>query len=150
MLQLVKKCYKIDGKWLWQTDQNEETFDIFNIPKKTHLVFGVFVLDIFIKDIEPVLQSLYHKLSKLLKDWNTFYPWTEYNGVSLRLDNIQNIKYIFGELCVEDNLQKEESLIVSLLRNFSKEVGDQVFIKIVDTYGDFLLDTCYDVLPRNY
>lgn len=150
MLQLVKKCYKIDGKWLWQTDQNEETFDIFNIPKKTHLVFGVFVLDIFIKDIEPVLQSLYHKLLELLKDWNTFYPWTEYNGVSLRLDNIQNVKYIFGELCVEDNLQKEESLIVSLLRNFSKEVGDQVFIKIVDTDGDFLLATCYDVLPRNY
>lgn len=150
MLHLVKKCYKIDGKWLWQTDQNEETFDIFDIPNKTHLVFGIFVLDIFIKDIGPVLQSLYQKLSELLKDWNTFYPWTEYNGVSLRLDNIRNIRYILGDLCVEDNLQKEEELIVSLLRKFSKEAGDQVFIKIVDTDGDFLLASCHDIIPGNY
>ncbi|KAK5961713.1 uncharacterized protein PWA37_001086 [Arxiozyma heterogenica] len=150
MLQVVKKCHKIDSKWLWQTDQNEETFDIFNIPKKTHLVFGIFVLDMFIKDIGPVLQSLYHKLCELLKDWNTFYPWTEYNGVSLRLDNFRNIKYIFGDLCVEDNLQNEETLIVSLLRKFSKEAGDQVFIKIVDTDGDFLLASCHDIIPGNY
>lgn len=150
MLKLVKKCSKVDGKWLWQIDQNEETFDIFDIPKKTYLIFGIFVLDIFIKDIEPTLQSLYNKISERLKEWNSVYPWSEYNGVSLRFDNISNIKYILGELCVEDNLKIEESLIVSILRKFSKDVGDQVFIKIVDTDGDFLLASCYDVIPGNY
>lgn len=150
MLKCIKEDVEIEGKWLWQEDQNEQTLDIFNAPKKTYLTFGIFILDVFVRDSNPLLQSCYDKLTKHLEDWNKFYPWSEYNGVTLRFDSIEGKKYILGQHCVEDNLEQEESLIVTLLRIFSKEMGEQVFIKVSDTDGDFLLASCHETIPGNY
>lgn len=150
MLKCIKEDVEIEGKWLWQEDQNEKTLDIFNVPKKTYLMFGIFVLDIFVRDVDTILESCYNTLMDRLNAWNKFYPWSEYNGVSVRFDFFQSRRYILGQLCVEDNLEQEESLIVTLLRIFSKEVGEQVFIKISDTDGDFLLANCHECMPGNY
>ncbi|CAL9734890.1 hypothetical protein MOSE0_G01970 [Monosporozyma servazzii] len=150
MFKCIKEDDLIDGKWLWQEDQNEQTLDIFNVPKKTYLTFGIFILDAFIRDVDPILQSCYDKLTKHLEDWNKFYPWSEYNGVSLRLDSLEGRKYILGQHCVEDNLEQEGSLVVALLRLFSKEMGEQVYIKVADTDGDFLLASCHETIPGNY
>lgn len=143
---------QINGEWLWQLDQNEKTLDVFNVPNKTYLLFGIFVLDIFVKDTEPILQSCYDKLTYHIQQWNKSYPWSEFHGISLRFDTTtrEGRKYILGQLCVEDNLEQEETFIVTLLRSWSGKMGDQVFIKIVDTDGDFLLANCHDSTIKEY
>lgn len=145
----------VDGSYLWQYDDEERTLNVFDIPKKTHLLFGIFILDPFLgTQLESKLSELHSKLEGFLKDWNTQFPWTEFNGIQLTQDTIleNGVKYILGQICVEDNVKLEEQLVVTLLRKFQNDycVMDQVFIKICDTDGDFLMMECHDILPVEF
>ncbi|CCF59659.1 hypothetical protein KAFR_0H02500 [Kazachstania africana CBS 2517] len=150
-MKIVKEDAGVNAEWLWQNDDNERSVDAFDRPEKTYLIFGIFVLDRLSNDVGSKLSDLSLKLEQLLKPWNASFPWTEYNGVSQRLMRLDDgMQYIFGHVCVEDNVQDEEILIVNLLHKLSKDCGPEVFIRVCDTDGDFLLIECNEALPEEY
>lgn len=145
----------LDGLYLWQYDEPDKILNIFDIPKKTHLLFGIFILDPFIgTQLSKKLSDLQDNLQNFLADWNNCFPWSEYNGIKISQDTIaeNGLKYILGQICVEDNVNLEEQLVVTLLRKFQMDYCqmDQVFIKICDTDGDFLMMECHDILPKDF
>ncbi|KAL3232200.1 hypothetical protein RNJ44_04116 [Nakaseomyces bracarensis] len=145
----------VNPEWLWQPKDDLETIDELDLPEKTYLCFGVFWLDIYSTpecdriELEKVLEDLQLEFDK----WNVAYPWSEYNGVTLKLEELDRNKrspYILGYHCVEDNIEDEEGIVLSILANFSKKASQYVFIKICDTDGDFILSECNNILPREY
>ncbi|CDH14068.1 uncharacterized protein ZBAI_05854 [Zygosaccharomyces bailii ISA1307] len=138
-------------KWLWQFEDGERALNIFECPGKTYLVFGVFYLDKFEKALKLQLLSLQQRLQTAINEWNEWYPWSEYDGISLHLEEaVGGIPFIFGQICVEDNVVEEESIIVGILQKFSLECNSHVFVKVCDTDGDFLLGEASDALPEEY
>lgn len=146
------KLQKLVGsKWLWQFEDGEHVLNIFESPSKTYLVFGVFYLDKFEKAPKIQLLSLQQRLEAAINKWNEWYPWSEYDGISLHLEEVAGgIPFIFGQICVEDNVVEEESIIVGILQKFSLECNSHVFVKVCDTDGDFLLGEASDALPEEY
>ncbi|AET38139.1 uncharacterized protein Ecym_2406 [Eremothecium cymbalariae DBVPG len=141
---------EISDKWLWQQEIND-TVDVFEIPKHTTLVFGVFYLDKFEINVIEKVNKLYCELEKLFLPWNQYYPWNRLNGVNIRVVKRNDIPpFVFGTVVVEDNAEQEESLMLGLLRRFSESSGNQIFIKICDTDGDFVLVSCSDFIPDEY
>lgn len=137
-------------EWLWQPDIECE-LNVFGRPDKTTLVFGVFYLNRLLRDEKKMITTLFHKLKRLLDPWNKYYPWNQFKGVEIAITKMDDgLPYIFGSLCVEDNIEQEESLLVAILHEFSRSEGMDVFIKICDTEGDFVLMECNDVLPDEY
>ena len=153
VLSSVDYNYVVDAKWLWQVDDSVEdgAADIFDIPDRVNLIFGIFYLDKFNKDNSSHIRRIKDRLDNTLIPWNKNYPWTEYTGITTRIETLQDgSQYILGQLCVEDNIQEEEGLLVGILQEFSRHLESTVFIKICDTDGDFILAECHDVLPKEY
>ena len=153
ILSSVDYNYAVDAKWLWQVDDSVEdgAADIFDIPDRVNVIFGIFYLDKFNKDNSLHIRRIKDRLDNTLNPWNENYPWTEYTGITTRIETLQDgSQYILGQLCVEDNIQEEESLLVGILQEFSQHLESNAFIKICDTDGDFILAECHDVLPKEY
>lgn len=141
--------------WLWQPKDEFETINELELPEKTYLCFGVFWLDIYLneKDTEQELEKVLEQLRQRFHQWNERYPWSEYNGVTLRLERLVEADkrpYIFGYHCVEDNIEDEEGIIFNILHDFSRSTSQQVFIKVCDTDGDFILNHCNSVIPSEF
>lgn len=151
-MKLVKPHAFVKSEWLWQHDDDgERDVNVFDGLDMTSIVFGIFYLDKFARDVKPQLETLLEKAQNLLQVWNLNYPWSEYNKIYLRYEELENQEpFIFGQLCVEDNVRDEESLIVALLQRLSSELGQQVFIRVCDTDGDFILAEVNDAIPEEY
>lgn len=150
-MKICKPEQLVSSEWLWQYEDGERDINVFNAPEKTTLTFGIFFLDKLAKDLEFSLNNIYNKTEQAFKSWNTHYPWSEYNSVHLEFQETETgSKYLFGQLCVEDSAQEEESLIIAILRELSLELGVQVFIKVSDTACDFLLAEVHEAIPEEY
>ncbi|CCH59226.1 hypothetical protein TBLA_0B03880 [Henningerozyma blattae CBS 6284] len=157
-MNLKKHDTLIQKEWLWQYADEERDVNVFNTPDKTSLIFAIFYLDDLEEAITPIISNIFSLVEKEFHDWNVSYPWTEYNGVELEITQYVyelgnkeiTIPYITGQICVEDNLQQEEGIIISILYNISKTIGPGCFIKISDTTGDFLLAEAYEGIPEEY
>lgn len=150
-MRVFKPQKPVRPEWLWQYDDDTRTLNFFESPIRTWLVFGIFYLDKFEKNPTPQVASLQERLRSLLNGWNYCYPWSEYEGIHLQIEEpVGRAPFIFGQICVEDNMAEEESLIVGLLQKFSSECTSQVFIKVCDTDGDFLLAEASDAIPEAY
>lgn len=151
-MKLAKPQTFVKNEWLWQHDDDgERDVNVFDGLDTTSLVFGIFYIDKFARDIKPHLQVLLERAQTSVQMWNFSYPWSEYNNIDMRCDELENGKpFIFGQLCVEDNVRDEESLTVALLQRLSSELGQEVFIRVCDTDGDFILAEVHDAIPEEY
>lgn len=151
-MQVVKPQNLVSSEWLWQFEDGERSINVFDSPNDTWLIFGIFYLDKFDNNPQFKVERLLKQLYGEINSWNRAYPWSEYNGIHLRLDKTsQDVPFILGEICVEDNVMEEESIVVALLQQFSLHCRDsQVFIKVCDTGGDFLLAEACDAIPADY
>ncbi|CDO95842.1 unnamed protein product [Kluyveromyces dobzhanskii CBS 2104] len=147
---ITKKEFKVNDNLLWQHEHSELNDDIFSQQQDTTMMFGVFYLDELVKDRDQIiLKSQLTELAALLEPWNKAFPWNGYNGVSLEIREILTGEYyIFGTLEVGNNARDEESLVLSILLNFSKQVGPCTFIKVCDTDGEFILMEANEVIPK--
>ncbi|CCD25055.1 uncharacterized protein NDAI_0E02380 [Naumovozyma dairenensis CBS 421] len=151
MLKIVKPTTPIDHEWLWQYDDGEKDINVFDAPTKVYLVFGIFYLDRFAKETFAKVEGILQQVQANIQEWNTLYPWSEYNGISMELKYMNDgLPYIFGQLCEEDNIQNEESLVVAMLQEVSLQLGSQLFIKISATDGDNILAEFNECIPEEY
>lgn len=139
----------LESKLLW-LDGVEEYLDLDEKPEEVTVYFGIFYLDRLCENTTEAILKVKEKLLELIEPWNELFLWGDYRGIEVKLNRDQDgVPYIFGTLCVDDN-QEEESLIVSLLLTLSSQFGPEVFIKICESEGEFLLMECHDVLPEEY
>ncbi|CCK72247.1 uncharacterized protein KNAG_0J01660 [Huiozyma naganishii CBS 8797] len=148
-MELAKNDLTVSVSCLWQVDEGEESLLLFDLPSKNHLLFGLFVLDKYSDDTGRKLDRAEIILNNVIQEYTANYAWTEFSGVQLRRENFQGTNFIFGQVCVEDNAEQEEKLVVTILRRASKLLGPQVFIKVSDTECDFLLLACHEELPKS-
>lgn len=151
-MQIVKPQNLLGSEWLWQSQDGEPYINVFDSPKETWLIFGVFYLDKFDKDPHSKIGKLLNQLNDEIYLWNHSYPWSEFNGINIKLTKTaQNLPFILGQICVEDNVLEEEAIVVALLQKFTLKCGmSQLFVKICDTDGDFLLAEAGDTIPEDY
>ncbi|GAV54981.1 hypothetical protein ZYGR_0AS03040 [Zygosaccharomyces rouxii] len=151
-MQVIKPQNPLGSEWLWQFQDGEHSINVFDSPNDTWLIFGVFYLDKFDKDPHAKVERLLKQLNDEIDIWNHSYPWSEFNGISIKLDKTaQDEPFILGQICVEDNVVEEEAIVVTLLQKFSSKCGiPQLFVKICDTDGDFLLAEASDSIPQDY
>ncbi|CAR28574.1 hypothetical protein ZYGR_0S02080 [Zygosaccharomyces rouxii] len=151
-MQVIKPQKRVSSEWLWQFQDGDRFIDVFDSPSDTWLIFGVFYLDKFDNDPHSKLEKLLNQLNDEICIWNHKYPWSEFNGISLQLDKTaQGVPFILGQICVEDNVVEEEAIVVALLQKFTSKCGmPQVFVKVCDTDGDFLLAEASDTIPEDY
>ncbi|XDT22892.1 SGT1 protein [Nakaseomyces glabratus] len=145
----------VDSKYLWQPVDGIESNSDAKL-EDTYLCFGIFWLDIY-ADYQHQLEELQKhqvRIEQSLNDWNIHYPWSNIEGVAMEIRFLSEDKgkrpYLFGYHCVEDNIEAEEGIVVSLLFEYLKESGPEVFMKICDTDGDFLIDKFEDLMPDVY
>ncbi|CCC69156.1 hypothetical protein NCAS_0C01660 [Naumovozyma castellii] len=150
-MKVLKPEDQLDSEWLWQYDDGEKEINVFDAPDKLYMTFGVFYLDRLATDTELSLLLVTEELTKLVQEWQSRYPWSEFQGISMNIRTTEdNVPYTFGQICVEDNVHDEELLMTNLLYEFSSKMGPQVFIKISDTEGDFILSEIHDFIPEEY
>ncbi|AMD19039.1 HBR138Cp [Eremothecium sinecaudum] len=136
--------------WLWQPTVRDPD-DVNDFPETLTLLFGVYYLDKFATSVGNEVEKLLDKLNDIFLPWNDYYPWEGYNGVQLkRFIDKSGLPFIFGELVVGDNFEEEESLVLGILKRFSMSAGSNVFIKMCDTQGDFILMSCSEIIPAEY
>lgn len=139
-MKIVKAQPAVPIEWLWEFEDIERDAYLVGSQHKTSLLFGIFHIDKFASNGAIRLQDVFRKAQEFFKVWNDHYPWTEYNGISMSLERMKDgTKFIYGQLCVENNVNEEESLILCLLVQLSFDLGPQVFMRICDTDGDFLM-----------
>lgn len=156
--QLINKAEKMHesenehlGKaaLLW-SDLSETHDGLDETPEETYIYFGIFHLDIIHGQSAEHLNRALKQFQDLIRPWNEFYPWTNYNGVKTEVvEDSASAPYILGSLCITDNLE-EESLVVSLLQRFSSLQGPEIFVKVTGSDGEVLLIESHDVLPSEY
>lgn len=150
-MKVYKEDSVINTDWIWNYTDEDRDINVFSAPDKTYAVFAIFILDRLSNNIEEQVKICYNNLVKLIEPFNKSFPWSEYNGILIRIEKLENgMPFIFGQLCVEDNTIQEESLLVGLLRSFSKTCGPEVFIKVCDTDCDFLMVECHSVIPEEF
>lgn len=147
---IQKKDEELGANYLWQIDTDSD-IDLFHPVEKTTLIFGVFYLDKFSVSICDKLNEILKTMDEFIEPWRKYYPWNQYSGPSIKFDMFKKtIPYLVGSLCVDHNVNEEESLMVAILYQLSKKMGPHVFIKICDSDGDFLLMECNDLIPKGY
>lgn len=138
---VIEKPHSVVPKeWLWDYGDGEREVDIFDGVGKTSLLFGIFYIDKFSPTGATHLKDLLRRSYEHFKLWNDYYPWSESNGISMSLEIMDDgTQFIYGQVCVEDNVREEEFLVSALLVQLSLDLGPQVFIRICDTDGDFIM-----------
>lgn len=150
-MKIVKPESKVPAEWLWDYKEGERDIYVVDVLEKSWVLFGIFIVDKFTKDIDSRLQVLLDKVKNCIAVWNDYYPWSEYNGISLSREKLEDgTSFIYGQLCAENNVRKEENLVIALLANLSKKLDPQVFIRICDTDGDYTINELSDALPKEY
>lgn len=140
LMKIVKAQSAVPIEWLWDFEDAERDAYLVDSQHKTSLLFGIFYVDKFASNGAVHLQDVFKKAQEFFKVWNDHYPWSEYNGISMSLEKMEDgTKFIYGQLCVENNVKEEESLVLGLLVQLSSNLGPQVFMRICDTDGDFLM-----------
>lgn len=116
----------VDSKYLWQPVDGIESNSDAKL-EDTYLCFGIFWLDIY-ADYQHQLEELQKhqvRIKQSLNDWNIHYPWSNIEGVAMEIRFLSEDKgkrpYLFGYHCVEDNIEAEEGIVVSLLFEYLKE-----------------------------
>lgn len=151
LIKQLERDYELSTSWLWQRDESDDIVEVFDAPTKTHLCFGIFLLDRFTTSGTDQINLLFNSVDRKFANWRERYPWTEYSGVKLRIEEMNDsVPYIFGQLCTEDNTQEENSLITGILQELSQGFRPEIFIKICDTEGDFILAECNEFIPKDY
>lgn len=147
-MKIVKPETLVPIEWLWDYKDGERDIHVVDALDKSTVLFGIFLMDKFAKDCEKQLQVLLGKVETGIEIWNNYYPWSEYNGISLSLEKLESgIPFIYGQLCAENNVCREENVLLGLLTSLSKDLGPQVFIRLCDTDGDFIVNEISDTLP---
>lgn len=146
-----------DPEWLenateGDTRHEQREFNVLEVVEKTTAVFGLFFIDKYKVNVSKELQSVYEQLQLFLSKWNEVFPWNMYYGISTKMVKTQqSMSYILGSLCVDDNAEIEESFLVGILSQFTRQLkNDKIFIKILDTEGDFLMADCHESIPEEY
>lgn len=151
IMLLQKPQEHVSFKRLWQYEQGDPEVSASVTDDETVLLFGLFYVDKFMNSNVEYMSRLMTKLQSHVEDWNAHYPWSDFNGIDFRLNEMQDGSYaIMGQLIVEEHAREEEALIVALLQDFSVQAGPYAFIRICDTDGDFILMECNDALPEEY
>ncbi|QLQ81442.1 hypothetical protein HG537_0F02030 [Torulaspora globosa] len=150
-MKVVKPCSFVPIEWLWDYKDDEKDIQVVNGVEKSTLLFGIFALDKFAKEYGKRLQKLLLEVECDLAIWNDYYPWSEFNGISLSLEKLDNgTPFIYGQLCVENNACREEKVVLGLLMMVSRRLDPQIFIRVCDTDGDFILNEIGESLPKEY
>lgn len=150
-MKLVKPQKIFDCDWLWQYEDRDKEANTYEAVDETTILFGVFFIDRFSNSTDNHMKDLLEKLTSHFEDWNQHYPWSDFNNVCLQVNIIESrFPLIMGQLTVEENLREEEGLIIALLQDFSRQMDSQIFIRVCDTDGDFVLIENYDALPEDY
>ncbi|KAL6944953.1 hypothetical protein ACO0QE_002395 [Hanseniaspora vineae] len=146
-----------DPEWLDNATEGDTRLEqrdlkVLEAVEKTTAVFGLFFIDKYMLDISTELQTVYDQLQQFLSRWNQIFPWNMYYGISVDIVKTQQgMSYIVGSLCVDDNAEIEETFMVGILSQFTRELkNDKVFIRILDSEGDFLMADCFETVPEEY
>ncbi|QLL30953.1 hypothetical protein HG536_0A07680 [Torulaspora globosa] len=150
-MKVVKPSSFVPIEWLWDYKEDEKDIHVVDPVDKSTVVFGIFIIDKFAKDSDKQLQQLIRKVETDFAIWNDYYPWSEYNGISLSLEKLENeMPFIYGQLCAENNVSREEKVLLGLLIMLSKRLDPQMFIRVRDTDGDFIMNEISEALPKEY
>ncbi|EDO17150.1 hypothetical protein Kpol_1072p20 [Vanderwaltozyma polyspora DSM 70294] len=152
-MMLVKDIDKLSSDHLWQNEDDVDGVDSFNGGQELiHLLFGIFHLDMLqIGNIETILQDIINVVNDVFKAWNIHYPWSYYNSVQLEIKSLPNgTRYVFGDICVQDSIEEQERLIISLLYKVSDKLSVNNFIRICDNWFDLLIAESNEFLPQDY
>lgn len=147
---VVKPHSSIQKEFFWDS-RVIGLHDIHGDGEKITLLFGIFYIDKFASKDQDQLQDVLRKTQEHFRLWNEHYPWSEYNGISFSLEEMENgTQFIYGQICVENNVVEEEFLVLTLLVQLSTELGPHVFVRVRDTEGSFILEeSVHDELDHN-
>ncbi|AAS51358.1 ACR132Wp [Eremothecium gossypii ATCC 10895] len=149
-MRLIGAAAELKEHWLWQPEV-DRVVDVFDAPEATVMVFGVFYIDKFVMDVQDKIRKIHAQLEEVFRPWNEHYPWQGYSGVHLRaVRGAGGQAMVLGGVEVADNAEEEEALVAGVLQRFSRAQGAEVFIKMCDTEGDFLLMMSSEALPEEY
>ena len=151
ILRQADEDYYLSTEWLWQKHESDNIIEVFDAPDKIYLCFGIFLIDRLKLSKPKTLDAIYKSLSKELEYWNQHYPWSELSSFKLQLRELSDsTPYLFGYKCTQDNSVEENALILGILHNISQGFGPEIFVKICDTDGDFILADCNDSIPEEF
>lgn len=150
-MKVVKPGSFVPIEWLWDYKDDEKDIYVVDAVDKSTVLFGIFAIDKFAKDSGKKLQTLLPVVEAEFAIWNEYYPWSEYNGISLSLQKLEDgTPFIYGQLCAENNVCREEKVLLGLLMMLSKRLDPQIFIRVRDTDGDFIMNEIGESLPKEY
>lgn len=143
--------YRLDTEWLWQKHEKDNIEEVFNAPDKTYLCFGIFLIDKLKLSKPDTLDKIFKTVKHEFNYWTKRYPWFEMSEFSLRKETMpDSTPYIFGYKCTQDNSSEENALIVGILHKLAKSFSPEIFMKICDTDGDFIMADCHEVVPVDF
>ena len=153
-MKLVRQTpenYTLGTEWLWQTHEKDNIDEVFNAPDKTYLCFGIFLVDKLKLSKPDTLDTIFKTVRDELDSWTKRYPWFEMSNFSLRKETMpDHTPYIFGYKCTQDNSSEENALIVGILHKLAQNFSPEIFMKICDTDGDFIMSDCHEVVPEDF
>ncbi|KAG0671518.1 hypothetical protein C6P45_000350 [Maudiozyma exigua] len=151
LLRQSDNNYSLGTEWLWQKHEKDNINEVFNAPEKTYLCFGIFLID-KLKLSEPdILDSIFKTVTHELDYWEKRYPWFDMTGFSLRRETMpDSTPYLYGYKCTQDNSSEESALIVGILHKLAQDFSPEIFMKVCDTDGDFIMSDCHEVVPEEF
>ncbi|SMN22129.1 similar to Kazachstania africana KAFR_0H02500 hypothetical protein [Maudiozyma saulgeensis] len=151
ILRQIDDDYRLSVDWLWQKHENENIVEVFDAPDKTYACFGIFLVDRLKLSEKKILDTIHDSLTQEFKYWNENYPWSELSNFKLRFEELpDSTPYLYGYKCTQDNTIEQNAVIVGILHKIAQGFGPEVFVKICDTDGDFILAGCNETVPEEF